>query len=54
MMDDMVVGNVIGITTILVDQISKREFPFARIKRIKEKRIQKRWHLLMFMIYNLT
>lgn len=42
MMDDMVVGNLIGITTILVDQISKREFPFARIKRIKEKRIQKK------------
>ena len=42
MMDDMVVGNLFGITTILVDQISKREFPFARIKRIKEKRIQKK------------
>lgn len=42
MMDDMVVGNLIGITTVLVDQISKREFPFARIKRIKEKRIQKK------------
>jgi len=42
MMDDMLVGNLIGITTILVDQISKREFPFARIKRIKEKRIQKK------------
>lgn len=42
MMDDIVCGNTIGITTILLDQISKREFPIARIKRIKEKRIQKK------------
>ncbi len=42
MMDDVVCGNTIGITTILVDQISKREFPFARLRRIKEHRIQKR------------
>lgn len=42
MMDDIVCGNTIGITTILLDQISKKEFPLARIKRIKEKRIQKR------------
>ena len=42
MMDDVVCGNTIGITTILLDQISKLEFPKARIKRIKEKRIQKK------------
>ena len=42
MMDDVVCGNTIGITTILQDQISKMEFPLARIRRIKEKRIQKK------------
>lgn len=42
MLDDVVCGNTIGITTILIDQLSKKEFPFARIKRIKEKRIQKK------------
>ena len=42
MMDDVVCGNTIGITTILLDQISKIEFPFARFKRSKEKRIQKK------------
>lgn len=42
MLDDVVVGNSIGITTILTDQLHKREFPFARIKRIREKRIQKK------------
>ena len=42
MMDDIVCGNTIGITTILLDQIDKREFPIARLKRIKEKKIQKK------------
>lgn len=42
MIDDIVCGNTIGITTILLDQISKKEFPIARIKRIKEKKIQKK------------
>lgn len=42
MMDDIVCGNTIGITTILLDQIGKMEFPIARLKRIKEKRIQKK------------
>lgn len=42
MMDDVVCGNKIGITTILTDQIDKKEFPIARIKRIKEKKIQKK------------
>lgn len=42
MMDDIVCGNTIGITTVLLDQISKKEFPLARFKRIKEKRIQKK------------
>ena len=42
MMDDVVCGNTIGITTILLDQIGKAEFPIARIKRIKEKKIQKK------------
>lgn len=41
MMDDIVCGNTIGITTILIDQIDKKEFPMARIKRIKEHHIQK-------------
>ena len=42
MIDDIVCGNTIGITTILLDQIGKAEFPIARIKRVKEKRIQKK------------
>ena len=42
MMDDVVVGNSIGITTILTDQLNKHEFPFAKIKRIKEHRMQKK------------
>ena len=42
MMDDIVCGNTIGITTVLLDPIGKREFPIARIKRIKERRIQKK------------
>ena len=42
MVDDVVCGNTIGITTILLDQISKKEFPIARIKRIKEHKIQKK------------
>lgn len=42
MMDDIVAGNKIGITTILTDQLTRHEFPFAKIKRIREKRIQKK------------
>ena len=42
MMDDVVCGNTIGITTILLDQLGKAEFPIARIKRSKEKKIQKK------------
>ena len=42
MMDDVVCGNTIGITTILLDQIDKKEFPLARIRRMKEKKIQKK------------
>ncbi len=42
MTDDVVCGNTIGITTILVDQLGKREFPFARLRRIKEHSIQKK------------
>ena len=42
MMDDVVCGNTIGVTTILLDQISKREFPLAKIRRSKEKKIQKK------------
>lgn len=42
MMDDVVCGNTIGVTTILLDQISKKEYPFARIRRSKEKKIQKK------------
>ena len=42
MMDDIVCGNTIGVTTILLDQISKNEYPLARLRRIKEKKIQKK------------
>ena len=42
MMDDVVCGNKIGITTILLDQLDKKEFPLARIRRIKEHKIQKK------------
>ena len=42
MMDDVVCGNTIGITTILLDQISRNEYPLARLRRIKEKKIQKK------------
>ena len=42
MIDDVVCGNTIGITTILLDQIAKSEFPIARLKRIKEHKIQKK------------
>lgn len=42
MLDDVVCGNTIGITTILIEQIGRAEFPVARIKRIKEKRLQKK------------
>lgn len=42
MMDDVVVGNSIGITTILTDQLNKHEFPYAKFKRFKERRIQKK------------
>lgn len=42
MMDDIVCGNRIGITTILTDQLGKKEFITAYIKRHKEKKIQKK------------
>lgn len=42
MMDDIVCGNTIGVTTILLDQISKKEYPLAKLRRIKEKKIQKK------------
>lgn len=42
MMDDIVCGNEIGITTVLIDQIGKKEFPMAKIKRFKERKIQKK------------
>ena len=42
MMDDVVCGNTIGVTTILLDQISKREYPLAKLRRMKEKKIQKK------------
>ena len=42
MMDDVVCGNTIGITTVLIDQIDKKEFPRAYIRRIKERKIQKK------------
>lgn len=42
MMDDVLCGNTIGITTVLIDQLDKKEFPTAYIKRIKERKIQKK------------
>lgn len=42
MTDDIICGNTIGVTTILLDPISKKEYPFAKIRRMKEKKIQKK------------
>lgn len=42
MMDDIVGGNGVGITTILVNQIGKREYPLAWFRRQKEKKIVKK------------
>ena len=42
MIDDISGGNVVGITTILVNRLSKREFPFAWLKRKYERRIVKK------------
>ena len=42
MLDDVVCGNRIGITTILTDQLGKKEFLPAYFKRKKEKKIQKK------------
>ena len=42
MTDDSVCGNKIKITTVLTDQLGKREFIFAKIRRYKEKKIQKK------------
>ena len=42
MMDDVVCGNRLGITTVLTDPLGKREFPIAKMKRRKEKKIQKK------------
>ncbi len=42
MLDDVVCGNRIGITTILTDQLGKKEFLPAYFKRQKEKKIQKK------------
>ena len=42
LVDDIAGGNGVGITTILINQIGKKEFFFARLKRIKEKRILKK------------
>ena len=39
MTDDIYGGNNVGITTILVNQIGKKEFLLARIRRHKEKKI---------------
>lgn len=42
MMDDVVCGNRIGITTILTDQLGRKEFITAYFKRYKEKKVQKK------------
>lgn len=40
-MDDIRGGNRVGITTILVNQIGKKEFPYACLKRKRENKILK-------------
>lgn len=42
MLDDIVGGNGVGITTILVNQIGKREYPLAWLRRFKERKIVKK------------
>lgn len=42
MMDDVVCGNRIGITTILTEKLGRKEFIPAYIKRMKERKIQKK------------
>ncbi len=42
MIDDIAGGNGVGITTILVNRLSKKEFPFAWLKRKYERRIVKK------------
>lgn len=42
MTDDIVCGNRIKITTVLTDPLGKREFLFAKFRRRKEKKIQKK------------
>lgn len=41
LMDDIRGGNKVGITTILVNQIGKKEFPYAYLKRKCENKILK-------------
>jgi len=40
--DDILCGNTIGITTVLVDQLSTKEFPFAKLRRLKSRLIEKK------------
>ena len=42
MLDDIVGGNGVGITTILINQIGKREYPLAWLRRFKERKIVKK------------
>lgn len=42
MIDDIAGGNGVGITTILVNRIGKKEYPLAWLKRKYEKRIVKK------------
>ena len=42
MTDDVVCGNRIGITTILIDKLGKKEYILAYFRRKKEKKIQKK------------
>lgn len=42
MMTDILVGNKVGITTILINQVSKKDFILTRINRHFEKKIQKK------------
>jgi len=42
MIDDIAGGNGVGITTILVNRLARKEYPFAWLKRKYEKRVVKK------------
>jgi len=40
--DDIAGGNGVGITTILINPISRKEFPLAKLRRFRENRLVKK------------